>query len=104
MFKAYKDSWEQIVKPPRFDYYVSDLGPPIFHVGDSEILRHDFSIETKENLKIKASYYCKTNNPSDVPCVIYLHTHSGNRIEGQFLVNKLLPRYTFCSFDFTGCG
>jgi len=101
---AYRQAWQQIVKPPSFPYYDSDLGNPIMNVNGHSVLRHDFSVANRDDLKLRASYYSIEGNDEDIPCVIYLHTHSGNRLEGHTLVRDLIPRYALCSFDFSGCG
>ena len=41
---------------------------------------------------------------SDLPVVIYCHSHSGNRLEGLNLVDLFCPNFGVCLFDFTGCG
>lgn len=40
----------------------------------------------------------------DVPCVMFLHTRGGCRIEGMFLRQYFLPKTTLCVFDFAGSG
>ena len=40
----------------------------------------------------------------DVPCVMFLHTRGGCRIEGMFLRQYFLPKTALCVFDFAGSG
>lgn len=40
----------------------------------------------------------------DIPCVMFLHTRGGCRIEGMFLRQYFLPRTALCVFDFAGSG
>lgn len=51
----------------------------------------DAKIEPKKCLKGK-------------PMLVYLHSHSANRIEGLQLIDHLLPDFNLCLFDFSGCG
>ena len=39
-----------------------------------------------------------------IPCVLYLHSHGGCRLDGMFLNNYLLPKTSICLFDFAGSG
>ena len=41
---------------------------------------------------------------SDLPVLIYLHSHSGSRIEGRDLLNHFCPKFGVCLFDLSGCG
>lgn len=38
------------------------------------------------------------------PCVIFLHTRGGGRVEGRFLLKYMLPKISVCLFDFAGSG
>lgn len=40
----------------------------------------------------------------DVPCVMFLHTRGGCRVEGMFLRQYFLPKVAYCVFDFAGSG
>jgi pimeloyl-ACP methyl ester carboxylesterase len=42
--------------------------------------------------------------PSDIPCLVYVHSHSGNRLEGLTLIDDLLPDVNLCVFDCSGSG
>ena len=40
-----------------------------------------------------------------MPCVVYAHGNSGNKLEGLVYAEKVLPLgINFCAFDFSGCG
>lgn len=52
--------------------------------------------------KLECSIY-KTTNPSS-PCIIYSHSHSGNRAEGAYLVEALANSFNLVTFDYTGYG
>jgi hypothetical protein len=36
--------------------------------------------------------------------LIYLHSHSANKIEGLILIHSLLPDFNLCVLDFSGSG
>lgn len=55
--------------------------------------------ETKETLKFGFERLEKK------PCLIYLHSQTGNRLEGLFLLNQCAKRrIALLLFDFAGCG
>jgi len=40
-----------------------------------------------------------------MPCIVYAHGNSGNKLEGLVYAEKVLPLgINFCAFDFSGCG
>lgn len=41
---------------------------------------------------------------SDKPMLVYLHSHSANRVEGTHLIHHLLPDFNLCMFDVSGSG
>ena len=85
-------------------------------------LRDDFEIHTHSGKVIKTSFfYPERNNESErvhqfgfddlakdlknIPTVIYLHSQSGSRLEGLFLLEFCAEHgYALCLFDFLGCG
>lgn len=36
--------------------------------------------------------------------MLYLHSHSGCRLEGLQLIHHVFPDFDLCLFDFNGCG
>lgn len=107
MMKAYENAWQQIVKPPKYEYFKGSLGPKTRYLPMKEITiqREDFTVTNKQNLKIVASFYKLDKDfNKERPCVIYLHSHGANRIEGVTLLNYIFPNYSLCVFDFSGCG
>lgn len=109
----YQASWESIVKPFRYDYGNDNLGPELRCLGSETIFREDFEVMNENNMKIVATLFHAphendNNFPRKVipnkPCVVYCHSHSGNRIEGLQLLWELLPEVNLCVFDFTGSG
>ena len=44
-------------------------------------------------------------NLNNIPTIIYLHSQSGSRMEGLFLLDFCAKnKYAQCVFDFLGCG
>ena len=40
-----------------------------------------------------------------MPCIIYAHDNTGNKLDGMDYAELLLPLgINFCTFDFSGCG
>lgn len=86
--------------------------------------RLDFEIPVKHNIysvnskkknnmgKLSSmdSLKCSIFQPSkrhlgERPCLIYGHSHSGNKLEGLFLRKyAILKDFDLCLFDFSGCG
>ena len=104
---SYKKAWEQIVKPPRFEYMKESLGPKqryLYHI-DKKILRIDFVARNPKEQKIQASLFQLMGDTNkNRPCIVYLHSHSANRLEGISLIPYIFPQFCLCVFDFTGCG
>ena len=142
--EAYKTGWEQIVKPPRYDYHQGSLGSKIrilFNKNNTKIYREDFEVINLRNNKLQVSFFSdfelkiqddSINQDDDYnysfsynlqtesapipkerniytekpqkPCLVYLHSHNANRLEGLSLLYHIVPDYDFCVFDFNGCG
>lgn len=107
MFKTYENAWQQIVKPPKYEYFNGSLGAKLRYLPMKEISveRIDFSTMNKNNQRLAASLFKRDKDQNtDRPCVIYLHSHGANRTEGVRLINYTFPEFSLCVFDFSGCG
>lgn len=115
--ETYSKGWQAIVKPRRTTYDFYSLGPTHQYVtqpprlpspelpNQVEIERIDFSIKNSKRKKIQCSFFrMKGDNNKLRPCVVYCHSHSSSRVEGLPIKNEFLPKFSFCVFDFTGCG
>ena len=101
---AYRKAWEQIVKPSRLTYcdnfefsYPDEMeGVPIrkleFMIGSSD-----------KKHKIKACLICARDTLPET-IAVYMHTFSGNKMEGRFLMDHFLPNIGVLLFDSLGCG
>jgi pimeloyl-ACP methyl ester carboxylesterase len=103
---AYTQGWELIVKPRKYEYWETDLGLAYQVINQTPIERIDFHVLNQRNQKLAVSLFGPASriNCEGMPCIIYLHTHSGNRLESLHLLKYFLPDYQFCTFDFSGCG
>lgn len=104
----YKNAWEDIVKPHRMTYSEYSLGPVEIETPKGNlVIRQDFVIFNKQNEKLEVSLF-QTEKPNGEykkkPCLIYLHSHSGSRIESLEIFEHASDYFSFCTFDFSGSG
>ena len=105
----YDKIWKSFIRPNRRPYPLELLGPNRRRMDEHlSYERHDGSINNHKNLKLKYTLFTLTGPPNCVKrnhCMIYLHSHGGNRSEGVFL-----QKYAYklgmhlCVFDFSGSG
>lgn len=100
--------WKLIIRPPRSEYTVADLGPIKFRIGTKAFRRMDLQITNDRGLQLECSHFL----PLDLrleegcsPCVIYLHGNCSSRLEASDVLQVLLPRglTVFC-LDLSGSG
>jgi len=103
---GYQDMWKAIIRPPRDEYSVSELGPKEFALRGKLYKRTDIKIKNKRGLTLECSHFEPVNRiAKELPCVIYLHGNCSSRIEALQTVDVLLPsNITMFCFDFSGCG
>ena len=102
----YRSAWENIIKTKRHEYYPDDLGPIVRIIGDGlTTKRVDFEVLNYQNHKLQASFFHigETPNP-ETPCILYMHSHSGNRLEGLPITKLVTDNFSVCLFDFSGAG
>jgi hypothetical protein len=138
MFKqlggSYDDLWRAIIRPPRDEYSIADLGPNSFILNSKKIIRKDIILKNEQNQSLYCSHFevfkkiQKSNHLSSKPlqaihhqaiyngmnneeerikspCVIYLHGNSSSRLEALNCLPVLLPLgISLFCFDFAGCG
>jgi hypothetical protein len=102
--KGYEDAWRAIIRPPRQEYTLNDLGtisspktfhhllnsylkfigigPQIFFQDELCIKRTDIQIVNPKGLALQCSWYQPLAAERPLPCVIYLHGNSSSRLEG----------------------
>ncbi|CAD8073106.1 unnamed protein product [Paramecium sonneborni] len=104
---SYDDLWKAIIRPPRDNEYTEqDLDLSQSKIQGVQIKRKDFQIKNKRGLKLECSFFEPVQKPCEqLPCVIYLHGNSSNRLECLPSLFVLLPQFIqVFSFDFAGCG
>lgn len=111
---GYAGMYEQIIRPPRNDYYDDeDLGPKKFKIVNDNnetnlYKRSDLVLENERGLSLQCTHYepHDTYRPcKEMPCVIYLHGNSSSRVEAMPCIEGILKaNMTVFTFDFSGCG
>ena len=105
---SYETLWKSIIRPPRDEYDIDQLGVnKFFHKGKTYI-RHDYELINKRGQLIQCSFLeedIETRESYLMPVVIYLHGNSSSRIEGFRNAPELLKNgINVVIFDFAGCG
>jgi len=101
----YKDLWKSIIRPPRKEYEIDDLGPTEFTLGDVTVKRTDMEIVNGRNLKLQCSWFRISGDNRARPVVVYLHGNASSRLEAtEHLEMLLCYGITLFCFDFAGCG
>ncbi|EPY23000.1 hypothetical protein STCU_07959, partial [Strigomonas culicis] len=97
-----------IIRPPRSNYALMDLGPSVFRVGDTcttRFKRHDVELYNMRGLRIRCSWFKPLDAPpGPLPCVVYCHANCGGRYDGLEAIFLLTKGFTVFCFDFCGSG
>ena len=105
---SYETLWKSIIRPPRDEYDIDQLGEKKFYHKGKVFIRHDYELINKRGNLIKCSFLeHDINTRSDylMPVVIYLHGNSSSRVEGFRNAPDLLKNgINIVMFDFAGCG
>ncbi len=105
---SYETLWKSIIRPPRDEYDIDQLGEKKFYHKGKVFIRHDYELINKRGNLIKCSFLeHDINTRSDylMPVVVYLHGNSSSRIEGFRNAPDLLKNgINVVIFDFAGCG
>lgn len=116
--EKYEQAWKMLIKPQRMKYHESNLGPRIRQYDNYFSYRKDFFFHNKLDNQVQVSLFIpydpdKHDNDQEKlsklklnrPCCIYLHSQSGNKIEGLNILDFCIENgYGLCVFDFSGCG
>ena len=102
---AYDSAWKQIVSPERMAYPMS-LGPELLYNSRQEMLKRvAFSILNKKGQKLSGITIINQTIPQcDLPCLVYLHSHSSNKAEVLQISQHFIDNFNICAFDFSGYG
>lgn len=107
---TYENCWKFIIRPPRDEYYLSELDFDINQVQKSDFIyiRKDYRILSKQGYLMECSFYradLSKREPFIRPVIIYLHGNSSSRVEGKKYAYLLLNKgFDLFVFDFPGCG
>jgi len=105
---SYETLWKSIIRPPRDEYDIDQLGEKKFYHKGKAFIRHDYELINKRGYLIKCSFLehdINTRPDYLMPVVVYLHGNSSSRIEGFRNAPDLLKSgINIVMFDFAGCG
>jgi hypothetical protein len=106
--EGYQSLVNAIIRPPRSQYDVAQLGPIQFPFCDKVFHRRDFELVNDRNLRICCSQWSPVDQdrPSNIlPCVVYMHGNSSSRLEALGSLSLVLSiGATLLTFDFAGSG
>eukprot|EP01100_Stratorugosa_tubuloviscum_P010867 TRINITY_DN4743_c0_g1_i2.p1 TRINITY_DN4743_c0_g1~~TRINITY_DN4743_c0_g1_i2.p1 ORF type:complete len:315 (-),score=100.53 TRINITY_DN4743_c0_g1_i2:21-965(-) len=112
--QGYDTLCNSFIRPPRWEYSLSALGPINITFNDKQFIRKDFELFNPKGQTLQCSHfipleYDKENESKTellkIPCVIYLHGNSGSRVDAIDTIPLLIRSNIslFC-FDFSGSG
>jgi len=105
-----KEAYEQvicaIIRPPRCQYEVRQLGPHTFDFVGQKFKRTDLTLRNSRGMAIACSHWEPVvRSQAQLPCVIYLHGNASARLEALPLLSLVLSMgATLFSLDFCGSG
>lgn len=105
--EGYDELVKAIIRPPRAEYSLNDLGPSEFRYGGVDFVRQDVSVPNRRGLALCGSLWRRADlEPgSSFPCVVYLHGNASCRAEATTIASQVLALgAALFSFDFAGCG
>mmetsp|Transcript_30138 Transcript_30138/g.70308 ORF Transcript_30138/g.70308 Transcript_30138/m.70308 type:complete len:425 (+) Transcript_30138:100-1374(+) len=103
---GYSDCVAAIIRPPRANYTMQDLGPSTFRIRGRPFRREDFQLRNDSNLALECSWWVPdAQDTPPLPCVVYLHGNSSCRVDATELLAPVLQTgATLLAMDFAGCG
>ena len=94
-----------IVRPPRAEYSIEELGPAQFDYAGARFVREDSTLTNPRGLTLHCSFWRRADLAEAAPCVVYTHGNASCRAEAlQILAPVLASGASVFSFDFAGCG
>ena len=105
---GYQELVNAIIRPPRCNYELSQLGPKSFEYCGKFFQRTDFDVINERGMKVVCSIWepsPSSRNNVVLPCVIYMHGNSSARPEALGQLSLVLSLgATLVTFDFCGSG
>eukprot|EP00435_Cladocopium_sp_Y103_P015320 s4862_g3.t1 len=103
--ESYDILWKSIIRPPRSQYQLSDLGPTKFRMASHVYSREDFQLKNHRDMRLSCSLFRVFPKRPQTSCVIYLHGNCSSRLEAMDVLQVILPRnMMLCSIDLSGSG
>lgn len=103
--ESYDILWKSIIRPPRSQYQLSDLGPTKFRMASHVYSREDFQLKNHRDMRLSCSLFRVFPKRLQTSCVIYLHGNCSSRVEAMDVLQVILPRnMMLCSIDLSGSG
>ncbi|KAK1930799.1 hypothetical protein P3T76_013756 [Phytophthora citrophthora] len=117
--KGYRDVVQLIIRPKRALYDVHELGPESFQVAELSVdptqdgvtlaKRKDFDVVNDRGLRVCCSHWQLfaqgSSTPAVTPCLIYLHSNIGSRLDALRVRDAALKRgFSVLAFDCCGSG
>jgi pimeloyl-ACP methyl ester carboxylesterase len=106
---GYTELVNLIIRPPRANYDVEELGPSTFTFLGREYQRIDFTVDNDREQTLQCSHWLpvqkEINGMTEFPCLIYLHGNSSCRLEALSVLRTCLASgMSVVAFDCAGCG
>ena len=104
--EGYDELVKFIIRPPRAEYDVSELGPQRFKYGGVDFIREDVQVRNKRGLALDCSLWRPLIVPDGgKPCVLYMHGNASCRLEALSVLGPVLSTGAMVfAFDFAACG
>jgi hypothetical protein len=94
-----------IIRPPRAEYTIAELGPARFEYGGHTFIREDSTFTNPRKMTLQCSFWRRESLSEPTPCVVYTHGNASCRAEAlQIIAPVLATGASVVSFDFAGCG
>ena len=104
---AYEKLVKSVIRPPRAQYEVSDLGSSATRRGGVMMERTDFSVRNNRNESLAASLWRPLNTKKSANLIVYLHSNSSCRLaalRSPALDLAASAGGALLAFDFAACG
>eukprot|EP00930_Biecheleria_cincta_P034252 TRINITY_DN23683_c0_g1_i1.p1 TRINITY_DN23683_c0_g1~~TRINITY_DN23683_c0_g1_i1.p1 ORF type:complete len:596 (+),score=111.70 TRINITY_DN23683_c0_g1_i1:88-1875(+) len=104
--ESYDVLWKMIIRPPRSQYKIEDLGPTRFRIGKRGFCRKDLQLQNDRGLRLECSHFSPNSAKTEpLPCVVYLHGNCSSRLEALEVMQVLLPKDIMVfAVDLAGSG
>lgn len=107
--EKYSSIWKALIEPKRNMFSMEMLGPKTRQTDhNSCFIREDGFASNSQGDRLSYTVYLHQKEqvfPPTRRCIIYLHSHGGNRMEGLSLLNYCPSMdASLCLFDFSGSG